>query len=67
MFLKVFLVCQAICPTWVFNFLRVFLVYVSAMHHTYVDIFGTIYTVFCQFQRKRKGVVRIMAALVWPL
>ena len=41
--------------------------YVSAMHHTYVDIFGTIYTVFCQFQRKRKGVVRIMAALVWPL
>ena len=34
---------------------------------TYVDIFGTIYTVFCQFQRKRKGVVRIMAALVWPL
>ena len=42
--------------------------HVSAMHpHTLIFFFGTICTVFCQLQEKDKGVLRIMAKLMWPL
>ena len=66
-YFKTFFGMPGYLPDMGFLILRIFLVHVGAMHpHTLIFLIQYD-TVFGQLQEKEKGVLRILAVLMWPL
>ena len=65
-YFKTFFGMPGYLPDMGFLILRIFLVHVGAMHpHTLIFLIQYD-TVFGQLQEKEKGVLRILAVLMWP-